>query len=78
VLEQLKDSRQLPTQIRVDNGPEFDSAKLHAWCHQHNIHLHFIQPGRPMQNGYVERFNVSVVPSTVATSLPASVHSGHI
>lgn len=59
VLEQLKDSRQLPTQIRVDNGPEFDSAKLHAWCHQHNIHLHFIQPGRPMQNGYVERFNGS-------------------
>jgi putative transposase len=59
VLEQLKDSRQLPTQIRVDNGPEFDSAKLHAWCDNHNINLHFIQPGRPMQNGYVERFNGS-------------------
>ena len=59
VLEQLKDSRQLPTQIRVDNGPEFDSAKLHAWCDTHNINLHFIERGRPMQNGYVERFNGS-------------------
>jgi putative transposase len=59
VLEQLKDSRQLPTQIRVDNGPEFVSAKLHAWCDTHNINLQFIQPGRPMQNGYVERFNGS-------------------
>lgn len=59
VLEQLKDSRQLPTQIRVDNGPEFDSAKLHAWCDNHDINLHFIQPGRPMQSGYVERFNGS-------------------
>ncbi len=59
VLEQLKDSRQLPAQIRVDNGPEFVSAKLHAWCDTHNINLQFIQPGRPMQNGYVERFNGS-------------------
>lgn len=59
VLEQLKDSRQLPTQIRVDNGPEFVSAKLQAWCDSHHIKLHFIQPGRPMQNGYVERFNGS-------------------
>jgi putative transposase len=59
VLEQLKDSRQLPTQIRVDNGPEFVSAKLQAWCDTHHINLQFIQPGRPMQNGYVERFNGS-------------------
>ena len=61
VLEQLKDkdSRQLPTRIRVDNGPEFASAKLHAWCDTHNINLHFIQPGRPMRNGYVEHFNGS-------------------
>lgn len=59
VLEQLKDSRQLPSQIRVDNGPEFVAATLQAWCDTHNINLQFIQPGRPMQNGYVERFNGS-------------------
>lgn len=59
VLEQLKESRPLPKQIRVDNGPEFISAKLINWCEKHDIRLHHIQPGRPMQNGYVERFNRS-------------------
>ena len=69
VLEQLKDSRQLPTQIRVDNGPEFDSAKLHAWCDTHNINLHFIERGRPMQNGYVERRTATSNASTAASAL---------
>lgn len=59
LLEQLKESRPLPKQIRVDNGPELVSAKLIAWCENHQIRLHHIQPGRPMQNGYVERFNRS-------------------
>jgi len=59
LLEQLKDSRHLPTQIRVDNDPEFVAVKLQAWCDSHHIKLHFIEPGRPMQNGYVERFNGS-------------------
>lgn len=49
----------MPKQIRVDNGPELVSAKLVAWCEQHDIRLLHIQPGRPMQNGYVERFNRS-------------------
>ena len=59
LLDQLKDSHRLPQQIRVDNGPELVSAKLVAWCEEHGIKLHHIQPGRPMQNGYVERFNRS-------------------
>jgi transposase InsO family protein len=59
VLEQLKESRPLPRQIRVDNGPELISAKLIAWCDNHQIRLHHIQPGKPMQNGYIERFNKS-------------------
>jgi putative transposase len=59
VLEQLKENRKLPAQIRVDNGPEFVSAKLNAWCDTNQIKLQFTQPGRPMQNGYVERFNGS-------------------
>lgn len=59
VLEQLKESRPLPRQIRVDNGPELISAKLLAWCENHPISLHHIQPGKPMQNGYIERFNKS-------------------
>lgn len=44
---------------RGDNGPELVSAKLVAWCERHDIRLLHIQPGRSMQNGYVERFNRS-------------------
>ena len=60
VLEQLKESRPLPEQIRVDNGPEFISSKLVAWCEKHQIKLHYIQPGKPTQNAYIERFNRSM------------------
>lgn len=57
VLDQLAESRPLPKQIRVDNGPEFTSSKLVAWCEAKNITLHYIQPGKPTQNAYIERFN---------------------
>jgi putative transposase len=59
VLEQHKESRSLPRQIWVDNGPELISAKLIAWCANHLIRLHHNQPGYPMRNGYIERFNKS-------------------
>lgn len=48
-----------PQKIRVDNGPEFISGELEVWCNDHHIELQFIQPGKPMQNGFVERFNKS-------------------
>lgn len=57
VLEELEEWRGLPRSIRVDNGPEFISHTLSEWCREKDIELQFIQPGRPMQNGYVERFN---------------------
>lgn len=60
VLEYLKEFRGLPKMIRVDNGPEFISHQLDEWCRKHNIFLLYIQPGKPMQNGYVERCNGSV------------------
>ncbi len=60
VLEQLKESRGLPEMIRVDNGPEFISHKLDAWCKDHKITLAYIQPGKPTQNAYVERLNGSI------------------
>lgn len=60
VLEYLKEFRGLPKMIRVDNGPEFISHQLDEWCRKHSIFLLYIQPGKPMQNGYVERCNGSV------------------
>lgn len=57
VLDQLRESRPLPLQIRVDNGPELISSKLTAWCETHRVKLHHIQPGKPTQNAYIERFN---------------------
>jgi putative transposase len=60
VLEYLQEFRGLPKMIRVDNGPEFISHKLDEWCRKFNVTLVYIQPGKPMQNGYVERCNGSV------------------
>ena len=59
VLENIKQYRKLPEIIRVDNGPEFISARLDIWCKDNNIKLIFIRPGKPTENGYVERFNGS-------------------
>mgnify|MGYP006111666437 CR=1 FL=1 len=59
VLEQLKDERGWPSQLRVDNRPELISATLTDWCEIHNIDLVYIQPGKPQKNGFVERFNGS-------------------
>jgi putative transposase len=60
VLEYLLEFRGKPAMIRVDNGPEFISHTLDEWCRKHHITLIYIQPGKPMQNGYVERCNGSV------------------
>jgi putative transposase len=57
VLEELRHSRGLPRQIRSDNGPEFVSRAVDQWAFEQGLHWHTIQPGRPMENGYVESFN---------------------
>ncbi len=48
-----------PQSIRVDNGPELTSIALTRWCAQQHIAIHYIQPGKPQQNAYIERFNRS-------------------
>jgi len=62
VLERLISQRGKPANIRCDNGPEFISHKLEEWCNHktRQITLQFIQPGKPMQNAYIERKNGSM------------------
>ena len=48
-----------PKQIRVDNGPEFTSFVFREWCEEKDITICYIQPGKPVQNAYIERFNGS-------------------
>jgi putative transposase len=57
VLEQLLDWRGQPIQIRMDNGPELISQRLESWAQEQHIELLHIQPGKPAQNAYIERFN---------------------
>ena len=56
-LEKTIEENGVPLKIRVDNGPEFCSKEFTEWCASNEIIIQYIQPGKPMQNGYVERFN---------------------
>ena len=59
VLDYLAWSRGLPEEIVVDNGPEFTGLVMDQWAHQHAVSLHFIEPGKPTQNAFIESFNGS-------------------
>ena len=56
-LEILKEEIGVPKYIRCDNGPEFLSKTFTNWCEKNFIEIKYTQPGKPMQNGYIERFN---------------------
>ena len=57
VLERLAGTRGLPAGIVCDNGPEFAGQVLDQWAHGRGVRLLFIQPGKPVQNAFVESFN---------------------
>lgn len=57
VLKKLIRKHGRPKSIRVDNGPEFTSRIMRAWAHAHQITLLYIEPGKPVQNAFVESFN---------------------
>jgi putative transposase len=57
VLEHLFDLYGIPNFIRSDNGPEFRDGKLQEWIRSKGVTWEFIQPGKPAQNAFVERFN---------------------
>jgi len=56
-LDELIELRGKPAALRLDNGPELISEALEKWAKRHGVERRFIQPGRPMQNGLIERFN---------------------
>jgi putative transposase len=56
-LTMLVGKRGKPQMIVTDNGTEFTSNAILGWAKDHNVDWHYIAPGRPMQNGYIESFN---------------------
>lgn len=57
VLNRLAIFRGMPKEILTDNGSEFTSNVMNAWAYDHKVEHIFIDPGKPMQNGYIESFN---------------------
>lgn len=57
LLDQAAIFRGYPNVVRTDNGPEFTSRAFMAWAQSHGIRHMLIEPGRPMQNSYIESFN---------------------
>lgn len=57
VLEQVSAWRGYPARLRLDNGPELISVALADWAERRGVELEFIEPGKPTQNSFIERFN---------------------
>jgi len=57
LLEQLRERRGLPQAPVTENGPEFAGQALDVWAYEQGVKLHFIEPGKPVQNAFIESFN---------------------
>jgi len=57
VLERLRELCGLPGVLVTDNGPEFAGQALDVWAYEQGVKLHFIAPGKPLQNAFIESFN---------------------
>jgi putative transposase len=56
-LDKIVVLRGTPESITVDNGSEFASKAMDLWAYKNGVHLDFIRPGKPVENGYIESFN---------------------
>jgi putative transposase len=75
VLERIALTRGLPEVITVDNGPEFISKALDLWAYENSVKLRFIQPGKPVQNAYIESFNGKFRNECLNDNVFVSLHS---
>jgi putative transposase len=78
VLDRLALTRGLPEVITVDNGPEFISKALDLWAFENKVKLRFIQPGKPVQNAYIESFNGKFREECLNDNVFVSLHSARI
>ena len=60
MFEQLKRDHGLPQVLRSDNGPEFLGGAFTQWAKLSRVAPQYIQPGKPNQNAFIERFNRTV------------------
>lgn len=60
VLDRLGEERGLPLYLGTDNGPEFRSRQMDQWAYANNVKLHFIEPGKPTQNAFIESLNSQI------------------
>ena len=56
-VERISATRPLPKFLICDNGPEFTGSNFDAWAHRRGVRVHFIRPGKPVENAYAESFN---------------------
>lgn len=59
-LDEIAALRGYPRRLRVDNGPENSAGAMLTWSVEHDVALHFIDPGKPAQNAWIESFNSRV------------------
>ena len=57
VLERLAVERGAPDESVLDNGPELAGKAVDQWAYERGVQLHFIEPGKPVQNAFVESFH---------------------
>ena len=74
----FEDEHGLPQVLRTDNGPEFLGETFTAWAKEAGMAILYIQPGKPNQNAYIERFNRTYREEVLDQYLFTSLERVHI